>query len=91
MSYQPKDQKERVLHRLKIAQGHLKKVISMLETDTYCVDVIHQSQAVQKALKEVDNLLLENHLKGCVSNAIKQGEDKQAIEEVMTVFKRSVH
>lgn len=60
--FKPKDTKERHLHRLKIARGHLSKVISMLEDDAYCIDILHQSQAVQKVLKEVDNLILENHL-----------------------------
>ena len=73
MAYRPKDVKERIVHRLKIAQGHLKKVQQMVEDDVYCVDVIHQSRAVQKALKEVDNVLLENHLKCCVTDAIKAG------------------
>lgn len=60
----------------------------MVETDQYCVDVIHQSQAVQKALKEVDNLTLENHLKGCVSSKIQEGNKEEAIAEVMNVFKK---
>lgn len=63
----------------------------MVEMDQYCIDVIHQSQAIQKALKEVDNLTMENHLKGCVSDAIKKGESKNAISEVMSVFKKSVN
>ncbi len=40
MAYRPKDTQERVLHRLKIAKGHLEKVIKMVETDTYCIDVM---------------------------------------------------
>lgn len=89
MSYTPKNTKERLLHRLKIARGHLNKVITMVEQDTYCIDVIHQSQAVQKALKEVDSLTLENHLNCCVSDAIKNGNKDEAILEVMNIFKKS--
>ncbi len=89
MAYRPKDVKERVIHRLKIAQGHLKKVQQMVEDDVYCVDVIHQTQAVQKALKEIDNVILENHLKGCVTEAIKAGKRDEAIAEVMNVFKKT--
>lgn len=90
MSYKPKDSKERVLHRLKIARGHLNKVISMIEEDEYCIDVLTQSQAVQKAIKETDNLILENHLKSCVSDSIKNGNSEEAIAEVMNVFKKSI-
>lgn len=86
--YKPKDEKEKTMHRLKIARGHLEKVIKMFEGDEYCIDVLHQSQAVQKALKEIDNLILENHLNTCAADAIKNGNGKEAIEEVMSVFKK---
>lgn len=86
--YRPKDIQERTLHRLKISRGHLNKVIEMVENNTYCIDVIHQSQAIQKALKEIDNLILDNHLKSCVADAIKNGEDEKAIAEVMSVFNK---
>lgn len=88
MTFRPKDTQERILHRLKISQGHLKKVIKMVEDDCYCVDVLHQSQAIQKALKETDNLMLENHLQKCVADAIGNGRKNEAIAEVMQVFKK---
>lgn len=89
MAYRPKDTQERILHRLKIAQGHLKKVIEMVENNDYCIDVIHQSQAVQAALKEADSLTLENHLKTCAAEAIKKGQQEKAVLEIMNVFKKS--
>lgn len=87
--YRPKDTQERILHRLKIAKGHLTKIISMVESGEYCIDVIHQSQAVQRALQEADNLVLENHLKTCVASAIKNGKDRTVVSELMNVFKKS--
>lgn len=81
------DTQKRIEHRLKIARGHLNKVIKMVEEQDYCVDIIHQSQAVQSALKEVDNLLLDNHLKTCVVSQIREGNDN-AIKEVMEVFRK---
>lgn len=88
MTYRPKDTQERILHRFKIAQGHLKKVVAMIESADYCIDIIHQSQAVQKALEEANNLILENHLKTCAADAIKNGRQEEAVIEVMNVFKR---
>lgn len=85
--YQPRDTQERILHRLKIAQGHLKKVLKMVEDGEYCIDVIHQSQAVQRALEESDSLVLENHLKTCASDAIKSGRQEEAIKELMNVLR----
>ncbi len=89
MAYRPKNIKERLLHRLKIARGHLNKVIAMVENDDYCIDVIHQSKAIQKALKEIDSLTLENHLNGCVTEAIAKGKKEEAIIEVMNIFKKT--
>lgn len=87
--YIPKNTQERIVHRLQIAKGHLAKVIDMVEHGEYCIDVIHQSQAVQCALKETDDLVLENHLKTCASDAIRKGKKEEAIKELMEVFKRT--
>lgn len=81
--------KSKIIRRLKIAEGHLKKVREMLEKNAYCIDVLHQSQAVQAAIKEIDSLILNNHLNTCVVDAIKKGKDKEVIEEIMAVFKKS--
>ncbi len=88
MAYRPKNTQERILHRLKIAQGHLKKVTEMVEQDKYCIDVMHQLQAVESGLKETGNVLLENHLAGCVADAMTKGKKDEAIAEIMQVFKK---
>ncbi len=87
--YKPKTQQERILHRLKISLGHMKKVLNMVEEGSYCIDVIHQSKAVQKALKETDHLILENHLRTCAAKAIREGKEKKAIEEIMGIIKKT--
>ena len=74
------------LHRLKIAEGHLKKVIKMVEDKEYCIDILNQSLAVQSSLKKVDEIILENHLDTCVKDAYKKGKSKEAIEEIIKVF-----
>jgi len=88
MAFKPKDSKERILHRLKIARGHMDKVIQMVEQDNYCVDVMHQLNAVESGLKETGNVILENHLNTCVADAISQGKKAEVIEEVMEVFRK---
>ena len=80
--------KTNILHRLKIAKGHLEKVIKMVEEDEYCIDIVHQLLAIQSALKNVDEIVLENHLKSCVADSIKRGESEEAIKEVMEVLKK---
>lgn len=88
MAYKPKDTHERILHRLKISKGHLEKIIKMVENDSYCIDVLHQMQAVESGLKETNNLVLENHLKTCAIDAIREGRQEEAIKEIMTIFKK---
>ncbi|MCA9379821.1 metal-sensing transcriptional repressor [Candidatus Dojkabacteria bacterium] len=78
--------KDKALHRIKIIQGHLKAVEKMLQDDQYCVDIVHQSRAVQKALKNLDLLLIENHLKTCVVNQIHNHEEKRTTEELLKLF-----
>jgi len=81
--------KSSVISRLKIVEGHLKKVREMAENGVYCIDILHQTQAIESALKEIDNIILENHLNTCVVNSIKKGKAKEAINEIMTVFKKA--
>ena len=88
MAYTPKDTKERISHRLKITKGHMEKILSMVNEDAYCIDILHQSQAVRKALEQIDHLVLENHLTTCASDAIKKGKGEEAVREIMEVIKR---
>ncbi len=60
----------------------------MVEGGHYCIDVIHQSLAIQAALREIDQVILKNHLQTCVAAAIKQGNEKEVIDEVMKVMEK---
>lgn len=81
--------KKDLLHRLKIAHGHLEKVINMVEKEEYCLSITQQSQAVQSALQKVDELVLENHLKTCVKEAIVSNKNvDEKVREIIEVFKR---
>ncbi|MEK7451128.1 MAG: metal-sensitive transcriptional regulator [Patescibacteria group bacterium] len=77
-----------VAKRLKIIEGHLRKVIKMVEDGAYCPDVIQQSTAVQSALRKVDEILLEGHLKDCVRGAIKSGGGDKEIQELLEAFRK---
>lgn len=82
--------REDVARRLKIAEGHLRKTIEMVETGVYCVDVLQQTSAVRSAVKKAEEVLLNNHLNSCVVRAMqKNGADKdKAIAELMQIFKK---
>lgn len=75
------------LKRLKIIEGHLKKISRMVEDSNYCPSIIQQSTAVQSALKRVDEILLKGHLDTCFKNAVKSNGGEKEIEELMEAFK----
>jgi CsoR family transcriptional regulator, copper-sensing transcriptional repressor len=87
--FQTKTKQQQITHRLKIVRGHLDKVIRMVEEKDYCIDILHQSHAIQKALQHIDNLIMEDHLSTCASQKIKEGKGQEAIKEVMEVFRKA--
>jgi len=71
--------------------GHLEGVKRMIENDKYCIDIILQNEAVISALKKVNEMILENHLNTCVTQAIKnksEKERKKKIKELLELFKK---
>lgn len=84
-----KSVKQNILHRMKIARGNLDHVITMVEEGSYCIDVIHQSQALQAALKNIDHVLLKNHMEKCVAAEIRKGNTNEVINEVMKIMEKN--
>ncbi len=82
--------KEQVIHRLAIAEGHLKKVREMVQDEKYCLDVIHQSQAVQAALKKVDEVVLHGHLHSCVLGDMHgpKSKNEKLVGEIVDLFRK---
>ncbi len=82
-------EKTQLLNRARSIQGHMGAVVRMLEEDAYCVDVIKQTQAVQKAIDKLNALILEKHLHACVTTAIRSSKPKErerVITELLDVF-----
>jgi len=71
-----------IVRRLKSVEGHVRGVQRMVEEGTYCIDVVNQIVAVQRALKKVSGLLLDQHLHSCVTSAMR-GPDEAAREQVL--------
>jgi len=84
-----KNSKEDILRRMKIIDGHLKKVMKMIEEERYCIDILQQTSAVKNSLKKVEDLLLDRHLHSCVVNAIRKDKSEQSIKELIEIFKKT--
>jgi DNA-binding FrmR family transcriptional regulator len=81
-----------VRNRLKTVAGHVRGVRRMVEADAYCIDMITQTQAVQRALHKVNSLLLAEHLYGEITDVLHDGEQperKRAITDLLTVFRQA--
>ena len=65
-----------ILNRLKRIEGQVKGIQKMVEDDRYCVDILVQISAIRSAIDNVGTMILENHIKGCVSNDIKYGKNR---------------
>jgi DNA-binding FrmR family transcriptional regulator len=82
-------QKQDLLNRLKTIEGHVRGVQRMIEADEYCIDIIKQTQAIQRALDKFNSLVLAGHLNGCVTTAIRseQPEERErVVQELLQVF-----
>lgn len=82
--------KQDVARRLKIVEGHLRKIIDMVENDVYCIDVLQQTSAVRGAIKKAEEVLLMNHVNHCLVNAIQSNGKDKAIEELTLVLRKMV-
>lgn len=81
--------KKRATHRSKIIEGQMKGLQKMIENETYCMDILTQSLAIQKSLASLNKLILENHLRTHVHQMMAPGNDSQtatAIEELLSLY-----
>jgi DNA-binding FrmR family transcriptional regulator len=86
------ESKQQLLNRLRSIAGHVRGVERMIEDDAYCVDIISQTIAIQRALEKFNSVVLEGHLQGCVTTAIRgddQGERERVIHELLGLFETS--
>lgn len=81
---------DKTLIAFKKAKSSLEKVVTMLEDNRYCIDIIQQNLAVIGLLKSANLILLEGHMNNCVKNAVKEGRKKRVdemVEELLKVIK----
>lgn len=79
--------KSKIVRRLKLIEGQVRGLQRMIESNTYCIDVITQTSAVKQGLSNVEDLLLENHLGGCILDQVKSGQTDKAKSEILKVYK----
>jgi DNA-binding FrmR family transcriptional regulator len=65
--------KDAIVTRLRRIEGQVRGLSRMVESDTYCIEVLTQVSAATRALQAVALALLEDHLNHCVADAITSG------------------
>ncbi|MCD8150693.1 MAG: metal-sensing transcriptional repressor [Clostridiales bacterium] len=76
-----------LMNRLSRIEGQVRGVKGMLERDAYCVDILIQVSAINSALNSFNKELLGNHIRSCVVENVRSGNDEVIDELVKTIQK----
>ena len=80
--------KKDVLPRLRKIEGQIKGIHKMIEKERYCIDIINQVTAAQRALDQVSLKVMQRHIESCVTDAIKSDGSGPIVGELMeTIYK----
>ncbi len=85
------DARSAKINRLNRISGQVKGVAQMIADDRYCIDILHQMQAIKSALAKVESQVLKDHAACCVAAAIASGdetEQRQKFEELVELFEK---
>lgn len=85
--HRPEDEYKSLIHRLNRIEGQVRGIRKMVESDTYCIDILTQVSAINAALNAFNRELLANHIRTCVAEDIKNGKDETINELVLTLQK----
>ncbi len=77
---------EDILKQMRYIEGHLSGIRKMIEADQYCVDILRQTYAVRKSIEKMEAIILENHLRTCVPNGIREGREDAVISELIQLY-----
>lgn len=76
-----------LINRLNRIEGQIRGIKKMVENDVYCTDILVQSSAVSAAINAFNRELLSNHIKSCVVNDIREGND-DVIDELLAILQK---
>ena len=81
------EEQNALIRRLKLAEGQIRGIRKMVEEDAYCPDILIQVSAVTAALNSFNKNLLACHIRSCVSEDIRSGND-EAIDEFVGMLQK---
>ena len=81
------EERKKLINRLKRVEGQIRGIIGMLENDAYCIDILTQVSAINAALNSFNKVLLANHVRTCVADNIRKGND-DVIDELVALLQK---
>lgn len=78
---------KQLMNRLNRIEGQVRGIKGMVEKNAYCPDILIQVSAITAALNAFNRELLSNHIKTCVANGVREGDDTKIDELVLTLQK----
>ena len=88
--YQYTQKKETLMTRMRRIEGQAKGIEKMIEDERYCIDILQQLKALSSAADEVALIVLQNHIEGCVTDAIREQRSEDYIKELMTTIRKAM-
>jgi DNA-binding FrmR family transcriptional regulator len=79
------DEKKTLINRLSRIEGQVRGIKQMLLEDKYCVDILTQTSATASALNSFAKEILESHIRSCVAEGVRQGDDEKVEELIRTI------
>ena len=86
----PDQDREALQLRLRRIEGQVRGVQKMVAEGRYCLDILAQLQAITAATDRVAEQLLEGHIRGCVTEAIREQRGEETIDELLHVLSRAI-
>lgn len=87
MKHREEKEYKDLLNRLKRIEGQIRGIRHMVEEDAYCIDILRQAAAANAALNSFNKVLLSNHIRTCVAEDIRNGQEEKMDELVCTIQK----
>ena len=81
------DEKKNLITRINRISGQLNGIKSMIEDDRYCGDILTQLLAVEKSVRAISNIILDNHMHSCLIEHIEKG-DYSIVDEISELVRR---
>lgn len=81
------DEKKLLQNRISRIIGQLNGVSNMIENNRYCDDILIQLSAIDKSVKALANIILDNHMHTCLIHHIKNDE-YEIIDDIINLVKR---